>query len=112
MYCRYSLTLSEGEARHYAGGWACLNGCPTPHLEDVQRVGPEEHGYKQEPNGPLLVARRAVQDVPRRGRGGEGEGWKGVGCRGEWRIKLRDLGGKQRGVLTHSHQCISTGECI
>ena len=75
MYCRYSLTLSEGEARHYAGGWACLNGCPTPHLEDVQRVGPEEHGYKQEPNGPLLVARRAVQDVPGRGReDGEGEG--------------------------------------
>ena len=46
-----------------------------------------------------------------RGRGGEGEGWKGVGCRGEWRNKLRDLGVKQRGVLTHSYQCISTGEC-
>ena len=74
MCCCYSLTLSEGEAGALRR-WACLNGCPTPHLEDVQRVGPEDHGYKQEPNGPLLVARRAVQDVPRRGReDGEGEG--------------------------------------
>ena len=55
--------------------WACLNRGPTPHLEDVERIGPEDHGHQQEPHRPCLVARGTVQDVSgEKGRGREGRG--------------------------------------
>ena len=69
---------------------------PTPHLEDVERIGPEDHGHHQEPHRPRLVARGTVQDVSgEKGRGGEGEERGGEGRGGEG--KGEGWGGEGKG---------------
>ena len=79
---------------------ACLNRGPTPHLEDVERIGPEDHGHQQEPHRPRLVARGTIQDVSgEKGRGREGRGREGEEREreGEERGRGEKRGGEGRG---------------